>query len=196
MKPRPSDLDHLKWIHKVGIHSFKGLKVLDLGCGSGFLCHQAIQQGAERAIGVDIVKPDVSDEDCHWQFRQANLDSESWAKDLRDDHNLILAFDIIEHLNAPFLFLTHCHRLLSDAGTLILTTPNTLSWERFLKPQTWSGVSDPQHKVLFTRYSLSYLLKQSGFQVEHYAAPLRSLKNLSAFSPQWGGQMLFTAVKD
>lgn len=192
MEQRPADLDHLKWLRKAGIVSFQGKSVLDLGCGSGYLCHFAMLEGAKHAVGVDIINPGFPPENG-WEFQKADLNSDTWAESLGSNHDLVLAFDIIEHVNSPFLFLTHCRKRLSKQGTLILTTPNTLSWERFTRPKSWSGVSDPQHKVLFEKLSLLHLLKQSGFQLETWAAPMRSLAFLGPLAPQWGGQMLCVA---
>ena len=35
---------------------FKGKRVLDLGCGFGWHCQYAIEQGAAYALGIDISK--------------------------------------------------------------------------------------------------------------------------------------------
>lgn len=191
---RSSDRDHLQWLRDAGVSSFNRKKILDLGCGSGFVCQKAIAEGAELAIGIDLVKPHGA-EQSKWQFMTLDLDSGGWQKKLPYMFDLILAFDIIEHLSSPYNFLKSCNELLSTNGQLVLTTPNVNSWERLIKPESWSGIIDPQHKTLFNKYSLKYLLKQTGFKTSFLKAPLRKLSFLGPLQPQVGGQLLVKADK-
>ncbi len=192
LEPQQSDLDHLHWLARAGMESFAGKKILDLGCGTGFICQKAIREGAVLAVGVDLLEPlfSQSPEASGWRFLRADLNEPQVIKELGEIFDLILAFDIIEHLESPYRFLRTCSDLLSKDGVLIMTTPNLMSWERFLKPNRWSGIMDPQHKVLFTKYSLNFLLHRCGFSKGKFLAPLRALDFLGPLQPQIGGQML------
>jgi 2-polyprenyl-3-methyl-5-hydroxy-6-metoxy-1,4-benzoquinol methylase len=193
MQPLSSDLDHLKWLEAAEVQSLAGKNILDLGCGSGYICHKAMNDGANSAIGIDLVKPAA--EANKWRFLQLNLDEKNWDRSLeRDTFNLILAFDILEHLESPYQFLKSCRNLMAPDARLVLTTPNLMSWERFFKPENWSGVQDPQHKVLFTKYSLRFLLRKVGLSVFLVKAPMRSLTFLNGLQPQIGGQLLCVAT--
>ena len=188
----PSDLDHLKWLEDAGLASFSNKRLLDLGCGTGFLCDHAIEAGAVEAVGVDIICPRF-DGQPKWQFRELNLDGSSWHTGLQQKFDLVLAFDIIEHLESPFRFLQSCHSILAPGGVLVATTPKTASWERFYNPKNWSGVRDPQHKTLFSKYSIRFMLEKVGFSEIRIQAPLRSLEFLGPLQPQIGGQILCLA---
>ena len=195
-----SDQDHLIWLQKRGVQSFREHKVLDLGCRSGHLCQEAIRLGARSATGIDMENEEqltAKAEKEGWQFLRIDLDHLQWDKQIAGTKafTLIFAFDIIEHLQAPYAFLTACHRLLTKGGKLALTTPNVSSWERYLKPKKWSGVRDSQHKTLFCRYSFSFLLKQAGFVIEEISAPLRSLSFLGRMQPNIGGQIYCMAER-
>ena len=187
-----SDIDHLSWLDIAGLNCFNGKGILDLGCGSGYICHKAMQDGATHAVGIDIVSPAKSYQDS-FDFRSLNLDDANWHQSVDEKFDLILAFDILEHLASPYWLLQSSRQLLSKNGVLVVTTPNTLSWERFVKPETWSGVTDPQHKTLFSKYSLKFLLSKVGFQKIALSAPMRSLKKLGPLQPQCGGQILAVA---
>lgn len=194
--PRHSDAVHLEWLENLGLNSFAGLRLLDLGCGSGYLAHMAKSKGASVSIGVDIEKPkDGIFDEVSWQFVEANLDRDDWLNALPSKpFDIILAFDIIEHLRSPVAFLEQCRNLLSPQGSLYLTTPNTQSLERLLNPEGWSGAFDPQHRILFSKYSLGFLLRKTGLQAIQLRAPMRSLRWLPrAFQPPIGGQLLVQA---
>lgn len=198
-KPRYSDEVHLQWLKNFGVSSFAGLRVLDLGCGSGYISQLAQLDGAKVSVGVDIEKPKEGlREDQSFQFVEANLDREDWYQAFPErEFDMILAFDIIEHLRSPVAFLEQCRSLLSREGSLYLTTPNTQSLERLLKPRTWSGAFDPQHRILFSKYSLDFLLYKTGLKTLQLRAPMRSLRWLPRWlEPAIGGQLLAQARPD
>jgi 2-polyprenyl-3-methyl-5-hydroxy-6-metoxy-1,4-benzoquinol methylase len=201
VKGRAADYDHLAWIRGVDLDLFAKKSLLDLGCGSGFLCELAARQGASRIVGVDLVKPEHA-HSGRWNYYSVDLNQRFWpeeicgAEKLQTGFDRIIACDIIEHLDAPVSFLTGCWRLLAPEGILFLTTPNSLSWECLLRPKTWSGAQDPQHRILFTAYSLGFLLERTGFKIKLLRAPIRALGRCSNFLPPIGGQLLCVAERD
>ena len=195
MDPRPSDIVHLGWLRNLGIEDVSGLRILDLGCGSGYLCEKFHQEGASKAVGVDIVAPDRVDK-APWDYHSLDLEAQDWSTHMgSQSFELILAFDIIEHLSSPFHFLKNCQELLSDDGKLVLTTPNINSWERMANPRGWSGARDEQHKTLFNRYSLDFLLGKTHLMPTKIIAPIRSLSFMGPLQPHLGGQILTLARK-
>lgn len=202
IQPRPSDLDHLVWLEAEGLGNFKGKRCLDLGCGSGFLTETQALAGSALAVGIDVVPvtyPEMVLEGIKAPFYlQADLNNASWMPAGFSDgqmqgFDLITAFDIIEHLDSPWIFLSACRTLLSKNGSLLVTTPNASGWERRLKPKAWSGQSDPQHKILFTPFTLGFVLQRAGFQVDHLGAPIRKLGTFGRRLGPIGGQIVAAA---
>ncbi len=189
---RGSDIDHLRWLARFGLGAWKDQRVLDLGCGSGELCRLAAEGGARAVVGVDLEPPSAAP--IHWRFMTVDLEGDTWPADLAPQFpdarvDRILAFDILEHLTAPARFLAACAGLLAPGGSLVLTTPNTASWERLARGARWSGATDPQHKVLFSPYSLRFLLERSGFHTVALTARMRALEALGPLSPPIGAQI-------
>lgn len=192
---RPPDIDHLAWLKRYHPVAWKGRRVLDLGCGSGYLCAHARTSGAVEAVGVDLKDPDVSPAAKGWRFERFDLDGEGWGKRVaaggRFDY--VFAFDILEHVASPVRFLVELKDALGAQGKLVLTTPNTSSWERVMRGDQWSGATDASHRVLFTPYSLRFLLERSGFKPLKLVSPMRKLEFLGPLTPQVGAQIFCAA---
>lgn len=73
--------------------------------------------------------------------------------------DVVVAGDVIEHVDNQGLFLDNIHRHLHPDGRLILTTPNAKWLTVFAKP-------NPTHTLWHDRYTLAYLLGRHGFAIE------------------------------
>ncbi len=104
----------------------KNSEVLDLGAGEGEFTRRLIEENY-RATAVDGL-------DIFWQNPQiplliANLDAE-FASAVSPDgkkYDAVVAIEVIEHLENPFLFLRQCAKLLRPDGLLFITSPNVES---------------------------------------------------------------------
>jgi SAM-dependent methyltransferase len=97
-------------------------RALDLGSGSG---HGASQLGGAGAmvVGIDRVAPDTASRsgEVGACFARADLRSLPFCDATFD---LIVSFQVIEHLEDPSDYLVAIARLLKPDGLAILTTPN------------------------------------------------------------------------
>jgi ubiquinone biosynthesis O-methyltransferase len=105
----------------------RGKRVLDAGCGAGYGSAELAQM-AWRVTGIDIAPEAVAFARSHYEspnlsFQQAScteLPFENAAFDL------VVAFEVIEHLEDWKGFLQEVRRVLAPAGQLIVSTPNRL----------------------------------------------------------------------
>jgi len=104
----------------------RGRRVLDFGCGSGYGSDQ-IARTADRVTAVDVADDAIAY--ARGQFRRANL--EFRAIDPAEplpfsdaSFDVILSFQVFEHVSDPSHYLSEVRRLLAPNGNLILITPD------------------------------------------------------------------------
>ncbi len=149
-------------------------RILDLGCGPGFVARECEKRGAE-VTGADLVDPETG---MMTGFCRFDLSDPEFPLDPRQ-FDMILMLDIIEHLAEPEEFLLRLKQALADAERqplIVLSTPNVafllvrlnLLLGRF--PYAERGILDITHKRLFTRSSLRRALYMCGYEIESIKA--------------------------
>jgi GT2 family glycosyltransferase/spore maturation protein CgeB/SAM-dependent methyltransferase len=107
-----------------------GRKVIDAGSGMGYGA-ALLAQTAASVLGVDVHKEAVEEakalygSSARLDFITADLEAADLSLPPAD---LIVMFEVIEHLHRPAVFLDCAARSLGDQGVLLLSTPN---FERF-----------------------------------------------------------------
>jgi SAM-dependent methyltransferase len=105
----------------------RGKRVLDAGCGAGYGSAE-LSQVACQVTGVDVAADAVEFARAHYQagnlaFEQASVTALPYPDASFD---LIVAFEVIEHLEDWRGFLAGARRVLAPSGQLIVSTPNRL----------------------------------------------------------------------
>jgi len=127
-----------KIIEKLDIK--KGECILDIGCGRGdFLKRFCLDYGA-IGVGIDISREAV---------RQANSDSFSGTEFVvaeaerlpftEDTFDLLISFDVLEHLSSPYDSIIEMSRVLKSGGRALIYTLNCrqfFTWHWWLKKLT------------------------------------------------------------
>jgi SAM-dependent methyltransferase len=104
-----------------------GKRVLDAACGSGY-GSALLGRGAARVTGIDVA-PEAVDyarshyADTHVTFARADCFSLPFAA---GQFNLVVAFEIVEHISDAAGFLKELRRVLAPGGRLLISTPNRL----------------------------------------------------------------------
>jgi SAM-dependent methyltransferase len=96
-------------------------RVLDFGCGSGYGAHSLAREHSP-VVGIDRIRPDAENRSGP-HFVQADLRHAPLAP---HSFELVLSFQVIEHLEDPAPYLANIARALAPGGLAILTTPNVL----------------------------------------------------------------------
>ncbi|MEM1948563.1 MAG: class I SAM-dependent methyltransferase [Candidatus Caldarchaeum sp.] len=121
-------------------------RVLEVGCG---LRHYKRFCRAAEYVGIDLntsLRPDVWASADHLPFRETCLD-------------LVIMFDVIEHVSDVDSALAEAARVLRHNGKVLLTTPNTLGFG------IYDSYADKTHKHHFTWQSMEKILSLNGLRV-------------------------------
>jgi 2-polyprenyl-3-methyl-5-hydroxy-6-metoxy-1,4-benzoquinol methylase len=104
----------------------KGKRVLDLGCGSGYGA-ALIAEIAASVTAVDISAEAIAYANEHYRndnIRFARIEKDEPLPFADESFDVVLSFQVIEHVADTENYLREAARVLSLAGTLILITPD------------------------------------------------------------------------
>lgn len=159
----------------------------------GFVDERAEQKLAEGVwlharladVSRNLVGVDSSVEGVEWARR---LGYEAYVVDIQSRESVeaaglkpaevVVAGELIEHLDAPGPFLRALRPLLAEDGLLVLTTPNAYRLVSFLAPITGSELVHADHTAWHSPQTLRTLLEQCGWEVEemaYYHNPARAI---------------------
>lgn len=108
-------------------NAFKGLRILDIGCGGGLLCEPMARLGAD-VVGADAAERNIPVAKLHAQQSELEIDyRHTTAEDMAahgDQFDVVLNMEVVEHVAEPLTYLTACQRLLKPGGLHICSTIN------------------------------------------------------------------------
>ncbi len=137
-------------------------KLLDIGCGGGFFLKTAEERGWEPH-GIDIVPGFVEFARDELQLKNVNCRSLEELEYKKHFFDVIVLWDLIEHLPHPSNFLKTLNQLLRPDGLLVIWTPNARN-SAWLK-ENWFGYQPLQHLYFFSPGTLNRTLQSTGFRV-------------------------------
>mgnify|MGYP001610888926 CR=1 FL=1 len=135
--------------------------VLEIGSGHGLLSSLLLKKGNYT---LDIVEPYLAP---HYllgkTFKHHKTELNNFLKGNKKKYDLIIIFDVIEHLEDPFISLHKLKNTLKKGGVLVIQTPNYQSLMQYItKKWSWWMIED--HKWFFTPNSLQKALKITGLK--------------------------------
>ena len=141
-----------------------GGSVLEVGCGPGLMLaafkrhhwrvsgierNEEMAERARRIPGVEIVSTSI----------------EAIPEDMRFD--LIILFQVFEHIGEPVDLLRECAKRLQPGGNLIINVPNFASWQSRFGGANWLHLDVPRHLIHFTPETLAVTLERAGLKLAH-----------------------------
>lgn len=139
----------------------KNNTVLEIGCGSGELLEICREYGWEvlgnelSSSALEVLKAK--------NINHVRLDFES--SKITNKFDVILLFEVLEHVTDPKALLDFCCQALRQGGILLGTTPNSRSINSMCLGSDWSIYGLPEHLNVFSPRGLSACALESGFDI-------------------------------
>lgn len=103
----------------------KESKILDVGCGPGWLIERLKEEGYYDISGCDWAEPNP----CHFDFEKVNLNWDGLKIYESNSFDVVIASDVLEHLENPAYTLRELARIARPAGHVFVTLPSC--WNLF-----------------------------------------------------------------
>ena len=142
------------------INPFKELKILDIGCGGGLISEPMARLGA-KVTGIDASEKNIKVAKIHSKENNLKINyikSSPEMLKVREEFDIILNLEIIEHVEDVDLYINSCSKLLKKNGLMFTATLNrtitsyikaiigaeyilrwlpigTHDWNKFIKPE-------------------------------------------------------------
>jgi len=168
---------------KFAVNYCRNKDVLDIGCvqhnpenyKSQYWLHKAIREVASSLVGIDLYQPGVD----YLNNRGFNvIFGDAQQFDLGKSFDVIMAGDVIEHLEDFHGFLESCKRHMHHESRLIISTPNPWYWRNVLKAALHKEVSsNPEHTCWFCPRTLRQLAKRHNLEVGEIVFGSRYLRD-------------------
>ena len=176
--------------------------VLDIGCGGGLVCEPRARLGADvtgldaDAQAIEVAKVHAKGEELNIHYINESLESHllssrprdserrylrslNFARDDKSGYDIVLALEIIEHVDNPAEFIKNCAKALKPGGILIMSTlnrtPQSLVFGKFAAEYIANIVPKGTHdwKKFVKPSELSQFVRQAGLKCyRHHRANL------------------------
>ena len=136
-------------------------RLLEIGCGHGFLLEEALSQGYSLVQGVEPSRDAVAKAAAHIRprivcdvFRPGLFPEASF--------DAICMFQVFDHLADPAGVLDGCFRVLRDGGMVLALNHNVEAWSARLLGRR-SPIIDVEHTFLYSPRTMRRLFEMARF---------------------------------
>jgi SAM-dependent methyltransferase len=136
---------------------------LEMGCGDGFM------MDALRELGWQVAGTERTAEMARFAREHFGLtvyveDDQPIPSGARYD--LIVLFQVLEHLGDPLEQIKRCRGLLKPGGRIVIGVPNFLSWQSRYAGPNWFHLDVPRHLFHHSPESMRELALAAGLKVD------------------------------
>jgi SAM-dependent methyltransferase len=133
-------------------------RILDVGCGNGWLLRRMQRYGFGQLFGVDPYTANEADEPGFSVVR-AELSG------ITGKYHFIMMHHVLEHLIDPLTGLEEARARLESGGRLLVRIPVAGSRTSRLYGVDWFNLDPPRHLLVPSRRGMERLAERSGFRI-------------------------------
>lgn len=164
-KEQRGNLDvNLEFLNQTGL-IISGTRVLEVGCGIGSIANELYHQGCD-VVGTDISNSAIE----YGQKKYVDVELKVGVAEMLEfedeSFDIVLSFDVLEHLNDVDVHLKEVMRVLSDEGYYLFQTPNKYINSVYETVKCKSLKWKKYHPSLHTAGQLKRRLRKKGFDVK------------------------------
>lgn len=129
--------------------------------------HGHLKRVAASCVGVDVIESEV----MYLSERGYNVVlADITRAPLGQKFDLIIAGEVLEHLDAPGMFMQNCAAMLDTGGRLVITVPNPWYVNAIVKNcfQSSIFVDSADHVAWYDASTLLELGQRHGFELEQF----------------------------
>ena len=151
----------------------KNSKVLDVGCGNGFLGRYLKEKCGCKVFGIE--KNEVWANESQKYYDNVIIgdlnDERIWEK-IQDKFDTVILADILEHLINPETVLRQIKKVIQRDTDIIISLPNIALWRIRLNllmgkfNYTKRGILDKTHLRFFTLKTAKEMIIESGYKIQ------------------------------
>jgi SAM-dependent methyltransferase len=134
-------------------------RIVDVGCGTGFLLYYLKEAGFENVLGLE---PNIASD---INYPNGLVIRKTRVHELEGEFDMFMFHHSFEHLPNPVETLESVYRLLPSDGMCIIRIPlvSSEAWERYRTD--WVQLDAPRHFFLYSAKSLKILAEKTGFKI-------------------------------
>ncbi len=173
----------------------KNKRVLDVGCGRGQMGQLLNEHFGCIVTGLEYNHELAQEAKGYNKIIIGSAEDESVLSSIKDQFDIIICGDVLEHLRQPETPLNIFHQLLAANGRVLISVPNVaqirirLMLLRGRWDYTTEGIMDKTHLRWFTFETLTHMVKACGWQVADFdytiGPNIISLLNRLHLSKSW-----------
>ncbi|MHB8858977.1 MAG: class I SAM-dependent methyltransferase [Thermoleophilia bacterium] len=142
----------------------RGGKLLEAGAATGWFLDEARKQGFDaRGVEVSGTAAKWGEENLKVPIFNGTLREAKFAD---DEFDVVVLWDVLEHLTEPLDELREIHRVLKKGGYLFVSVPDFGSvWARLMGRRWFGFTKIREHVYYYNRRSLSRAMGRAGLKV-------------------------------
>ncbi|MFH6767361.1 class I SAM-dependent methyltransferase [Gaetbulibacter aquiaggeris] len=139
-------------------------RILDIGCGDGFLLDKLNEQGFKKLFGIDpYLEKEIQKND--YKIRKESVEG---LVNEKCKFDIIILSHVFEHFEEPHSSLKNIYKLLESNGALILRSPISSCYAFKKYKKNWYQIDAPRHILIPSFSGLKQMCEKLGFRLQNY----------------------------